>query len=123
MEPNYLEIGKRLQEARKSANMSQQDLANLMNVSSSYVKNTERGGKPSINYLFTVANNCSVSFDWLLTGTHTSLDLKQIPNSNEETENLLDNLRNILNTADPDIRIWAKVQLQKMFGEYLPEKK
>lgn len=123
MELNYLEIGKRLQSARKDSHLSQQELADMIDVSVSYVKNIERGSKPSLKYLFAVAETCHVSFDKILNDVHVSLLPPPTNFSNEETEFLLDGLRNILNTANPDIRIWAKVQLQKMFGEYLPEKK
>jgi len=123
MEPNYLEIGKRLQSARKNSHLSQQELADMIDVSVSYVKNIERGSKPSIKYLFAVAETCHVSFDKVLNDVYISPMSPPTDSSNEETEILLDGLRNILNTADPDIRIWAKVQLQKMLGEYLPAKK
>ncbi|MDR2005907.1 MAG: helix-turn-helix domain-containing protein [Acidaminococcales bacterium] len=70
MTPDYLAIGKRLQEARKKSGLTQQALADLMGVSVSYIKSTERGNKPSIQYLFAVAYSCHVSFDWLLIGVY-----------------------------------------------------
>ncbi len=115
MELDYLSIGKRLQEARKSNNLTQQELADIMGLSVSYIKSTERGNKPSIQYLFTVVDTCKVSFDWLLIGD-------QVSNNDDETEKILDTLRMILNDSDPEIRAWAKVQLRKAFADYFPVK-
>lgn len=74
MKPDYKAIGSRLKEARNLKNMTQQKLADSMDISVSYVKNTERGGKPSIEYLLVVADKCHVSLDWLLTGVHVGPD-------------------------------------------------
>jgi transcriptional regulator with XRE-family HTH domain len=115
MEPNYLDIGKRLQEARKNANISQQELADMMEVSVSYIKNTERGSKPSIKYLFVVVESCHVSFDWILNGVQIPMDQ---PKEEDEVEKTLDTLRKLLNDSDPDIRAWAKVQIRKGFADY-----
>lgn len=119
MEPNYLDIGKRLQEARKNANISQQELADMMEVSVSYIKNTERGSKPSIKYLFVVVEKCHVSFDWILNGVQIPMNQ---PQKDDEVEKTLDTLRKLLNDSDPDIRAWAKVQIRKAFADYFPEK-
>uniref|UniRef100_UPI003AB899F1 helix-turn-helix domain-containing protein n=1 Tax=Phascolarctobacterium faecium TaxID=33025 RepID=UPI003AB899F1 len=63
MELNYKEIGKRLKEARTNAKLTQQALADIMEVSVSYIKSTERGAKPSLKYLQTVVDSCHVSYD------------------------------------------------------------
>ena len=65
---DFISIGKRLKEARINANLTQKELAEIMGVSDSYIKNTERGGKPSLSYLQTIVEYCHVSYDWLLTG-------------------------------------------------------
>jgi transcriptional regulator with XRE-family HTH domain len=122
MEPNYLDISKRLKEARKASNLTQQELADLMGVSVSYVKSTERGKKPSIKYLFTVVENCHVSFDWLLIGDQNVMDVQQKSNSDSSAEEFIDVIRKIMSNPDPDIRTWAKVQFRKAFADYFPVK-
>ncbi|NCD08753.1 MAG: XRE family transcriptional regulator [Negativicutes bacterium] len=122
MELNYLEIGKRLREARKNINISQQQLADIMGVSASYIKNTENGAKPSIKYLFTVVETCNVSFDWLLAGRQIQCIPPTAPDYKFETEEILGKLRTLLNDSDPDIRSWAKVQIKKAFAEYFEDK-
>ncbi|MHC1718100.1 MAG: helix-turn-helix domain-containing protein [Acidaminococcaceae bacterium] len=121
MNPDYLSIGKRLKEARMANNLTQQKLADIMGVSVSYIKSTESGKKPSINYLFTVAENCHVTFDWLLIGVEHAFSSVS-PVYKSETEEILDKLRALLNDSDPDMRSWAKVQIKKAFAEYFEDK-
>lgn len=123
MKPNYISIGARLKEARKFNKLTQQKLADMMGVSVSYVKNTERGGKPSIEYLLVVADKCHVSIDWLLTGVENNLDdqtqtLKKETVFYPDLKMMIDILTNIMQGDDPDLRTWAKVQFKKAFAEY-----
>ena len=118
VEIDYIEIGKRLREARKNANITLQELADLMNVSLSYIKNTEYGSKPSLKYLFAVVEHCHVSFDWLLTGNGNICSFENLIGQGDETEEILVKLKELLNNEDPDIRAWAKVQIKKAFAEY-----
>ncbi len=128
MKPNYISIGARLKEARKFNKLTQQKLADMMGVSVSYVKNTERGGKPSIEYLLVVADKCHVSIDWLLTGVENNLDdqtqtLKKETVFYPDLKMMIDILTNIMQGDDPDLRTWAKVQFKKAFAEYTAEGK
>lgn len=66
---DFISIGKRLKEARIKQHLTQQQLAELLGTSVSYVKVTERGQRPSLEYLQTVVENCHVSYNWLLTGS------------------------------------------------------
>ena len=122
MNPDYLNIGKRLKEARSSNKLTQQKLADIMGVSVSYIKSTESGAKPSIKYLFAVVETCNVSFDWLLTGRQIQCIPPTADDYKFETEEILDKLRALLNDSDPDMRSWAKVQIKKAFPEYFEDK-
>lgn len=131
MEPNYQLIGKRLQDARKSKGLTQQALADIMGVSVSYIKSTERGSKPSIKYLFVVANNCHVSFDWLLTGVQNSLQASHDQQKIEavfdpDLKRMIDVLKSIMSSDNPHMRSWAIIQFEKAFADHcaaLDEKK
>lgn len=121
MKPDYVAVGLRLKESRKQSQLTQQELAKFAGISVSYVKNTERGGKPSIEYLLVVSERCNKSIDWLLTGDYLN-DNSQA----QEVEALLDTdlqqmidvLKNIWQEQDQELRIWAKIQFKKAFAEH-----
>lgn len=117
MEPDYILIGKRLQDARKASNLTQQALADIMGVSVSYIKSTERGSKPSIKYLFVVANSCHVSFDWLLTGANTPQQQKNEVIFDPDLKRMIDVLKEIMSSENPHMRSWAIIQFEKAFSE------
>lgn len=131
MEPDYQLIGQRLQESRKASGLTQQALADIMGVSVSYIKSTERGSKPSIKYLFVVANRCHVSFDWLLTGVQNETISTNSQQKNEvifdpDTRDMIEAVKMMMSDSDPEMRTWAKVQFRRTFPDFfhaLEEKK
>ena len=120
---DFVSIGKRLKEARLQQNLKQQQLADLLGTSVSYVKNVERGSKPSLSYLQTVVENCHVSYDWLLTGSKTlfSDQSNQSVNIADDKQKILEVINKLLDDDDPDIRSWAKVQIKRAFPEYFKD--
>lgn len=121
MQPDYFAIGKRLQEARKAKQMTQQQLANIMGVSVSYIKSTERGSKPSLQYLFTVAEHCEVSFDWLLIGVPNitiNENNKVEAIFDPDLKMIIDVITGLLHNPDPNMRGWAIVQFKEAFEKY-----
>jgi transcriptional regulator with XRE-family HTH domain len=61
--------GQRIAEYRKSMGLSQQQLAETINVSRSYLGDIEAGrSEPSANFLTSLVKQTDVSSDWLLTG-------------------------------------------------------
>ena len=67
MVPDYIEIGKRIRNARLKAKLSQQKLADLANFSLTHIHNIENGNaKLSLPALLSIANALSVSADQLL---------------------------------------------------------
>lgn len=127
MKPDYTAIGTRLKEARNSKGITQQQLADIMGVSVSYVKNTERGGKPSIEYLLVVANECQVSTDWLLIGVQ-SIPAEQGTSQattqkieaifDPDLKDMMDVLKSLMENGDSDLRGWAKIQFKNAFKEH-----
>ncbi len=117
---DFVSIGKRLKEARVKQNLKQQELADLLGTSVSYVKVTERGQRPSLEYLQTVVENCNTSYNWLLTGSET-LSNNQNYNLADDKQKILEVINKLLDDDDPDIRSWAKVQIKRAFPEYFKD--
>ena len=123
MKPDYTATGLRLKEARNQKNITQQELADLVGVSVSYVKNTERGGKPSIEYLFSVSEICSVSIGWLLTGVQ---DVQVEPEAqtqkveaifDPDLKRMVDVLKELMESDNQNLRGWAIIQFENAFKQ------
>ena len=117
---DFVSIGARLKEARLKQNLTQLQLANLLGTSVSYVKLTERGQRPSLEYLQTVVENCQVSYNWLLTGSEILIH-NQDSNLNTDKQKIIKIITDLLDDEDPDIRSWAKIQIKRAFPEYFKE--
>lgn len=71
-----LEIGRRIQLRRKQQGLTQEQLADRMNVSVQMVSNLERGNKAiRIDNLINLCGILDVSTDYILTGRGTQTDL------------------------------------------------
>ncbi len=67
MAVNIKAMGKRIKSARRRASMSQEHLAELVNLSTVHISNMESGsGTPSLNTLVNIANVLDVSTDDIL---------------------------------------------------------
>lgn len=75
MELNKKLLGKRIKEARNKKGLTQENLAELINVSSFYISRLESGGKsPSVETLIKLSNTLDVSADYLLSNNvYTSI--------------------------------------------------
>ena len=64
---DYEALGKRMKIKRKAKRLSQAQLASLVNISTAFYGNIERGIRiPSIDTLVAIANVLNVGTDWLL---------------------------------------------------------
>lgn len=69
-------IGKRIQNRRKQLMLTQEQLAEMMNVSIQMVSNLERGNKAiRIDNLINLSQILDISTDYILTGKETSEDM------------------------------------------------
>lgn len=69
------EIGKRIQSRRKQQGLTQEQLADRMNVSIQMISNLERGNKAiRIDNLINLGQILAVSTDYILTGKETQDD-------------------------------------------------
>lgn len=72
-------IGKRIQSRRKQQGYTQEQLAELMNVSIQMVSNLERGNKAiRIDNLINLSQILDISTDFILTGKETTDDIQAL---------------------------------------------
>ena len=70
-------IGKRIQNRRKQLMFTQEQLAEMMNVSIQMVSNLERGNKAiRIDNLINLSQILNISTDYILTGKETTDDIQ-----------------------------------------------
>lgn len=93
-------IGVRIKNLREQKNFSITELAELANVSKSYLSNIERdlNKNPSIQFLMKVTRPLGVSIEYLLTG----IDQEEIQLDNNEKEILDTELKIIIENAVKD---------------------
>ena len=76
-ESALIEIGKRIQSRRKQQGFTQEQLADMMNVSIQMISNLERGNKAiRIDNLINLSEILDVSTDYILTGKETVNDIQ-----------------------------------------------
>lgn len=105
-ELNYKEIGKRIKIKRKEANLTQEKLSEIIDVSPSYISEIERGSSIcSLATITNIADTINASLDYLVLGiTENNADtvftniLKSIPEKNQNLyvnlcENIADTLK------------------------------
>lgn len=74
-----IEIGKRIQNRRKQLALTQEQLAEMMNVSIQMVSNLERGNKAiRIDNLVNLCKILEVSTDYILTGKETAEEMNAL---------------------------------------------
>ena len=91
MEFNQKMFGQRIQEARMSCGITQEEFAEEIDVSPSYYQKLERGVRTcSLDILVSIAEHLNVSTDYLLTGKRSST--KEIKKALMESSRLLQEL-------------------------------
>lgn len=80
MDDMYLaDIGKRIQSRRKQKGYTQEQLADMMNVSVQMISNLERGNKAiRIDNLVNLSKILDISTDYILTGKETVEDMTAV---------------------------------------------
>lgn len=97
---DYADIGLRLREVRESAKskkISQESFGKQFGVSQGYVTKVEKGGKPSLEYILSIATDYDVSLDWLLLGRDPG---------NPQPDMLINTPNG---THDPDLKEWIEL--------------
>lgn len=76
---DLIEIGKRIYNQRKKMGYTQEQLADMMNVSIQMISNLERGNKAiRIDNLIRLCNILNVSTDYILTGKENINDIDSL---------------------------------------------
>lgn len=98
-EPNFKTIGKKIRERRKALGITQECVANHLDVNPSHISNIECGrANPSLTALIAIANLLQCSVDYFISDEYTyqtaekSLDdqiLEQLNHCNDITKNKL----------------------------------
>lgn len=117
-EPDYKAIGARLREVRGS--LSQTAFGEPIGYKYGYVRDCEHGKKPSLEYLFKVSSYYSVSLEWLLKGI-SSMDANKPKVEavfDPDLKMMFDVLKELMESGDPDIRGWAKIQFKEAFKQH-----
>lgn len=94
---NQTALGNRIRSERKKLNLTQEQLAELINVSTTYVGLVERGERSiTLSKLIQVANSLGVSVDYLLTdsvsanaSSQEKLLLQLFASANDEEKNMI----------------------------------
>lgn len=94
---NQTALGKRIREERKKLNLTQEQLAELVNVSTTYIGFVERGERTiTLAKLVNIANALGVSVDYLLCDSvspdatvQETLLLKLFSSANQKEKNLI----------------------------------
>lgn len=94
---NLAAIGKRISERRKGMGLTQEQLAEQMDVSIQMISNLERGVKAiRIDNLVRLSQILNISTDYILTGQQTSRDLnalaEQIAQLNPDQRGMIETL-------------------------------
>lgn len=73
MSPDYIVIGRRIKNTRKEQRLTQEELADKIDVSVAFMSRVERGtGKINLKRLIQIAEILNVSPGYLLTGSNTA---------------------------------------------------
>ena len=94
-------IGKRIQTERKKQGITQEKLADMMNVSVQMVSNLERGNKSiRIENLINLSDILKVSTDYILTGAESIKDLESVTRKfselSQRDKKMLENMLNYM---------------------------
>ena len=89
---DYLEMGRRIKQARSSKRLTQRQLANMIGVSVTFISQIERGkSKTSVHNLYYIVNVLQVSFDYLISGKSNTEAHKVIATELIDIFNLIPN--------------------------------
>lgn len=105
-EMNYRDMGKRVRKQRQLIGMTQQELADLVGVSTSFVGHVERGSrKASLETLVALSNALGVSVDYLLAGSLQGPDAEAPSNNMDPSRRMV--IREILMTLQEHLSDWG----------------
>jgi Predicted transcriptional regulators len=115
-DPELQEIVERLKSVRINAGLSQAKFAKELGVSQGNVGTWETGGSlPGALALKAIAQKFDCSVDWILTGTDMDLHTQRV--EDPDLRAMINVLKKLMESNNPDIRGWAKIQFKRAFSE------
>ncbi len=104
---DYVDLGRRIRKQRTQLNWTQAELAERVNVSTSFIGHVERGTrKASLETLVSLANALNVSLDYLLAGSLDNSVIGPIPQSLSSHQRVA--LQEILATIQDNLSSWER---------------
>ena len=105
--PLNIAIGRRIQQSREQAGLTQEELAERIGVSTSFVGHVERGTrKASLETLVALSNALGVGVDYLLAGSlHNGPDEKDPSTTMDPNRRMV--IREILTTLQEHLSDWG----------------
>ena len=103
---DYEDLGKRIRKQRIYMKWTQEELAQAIGVSTSFVGHIERGTrKASLETLVLLANVMKVSVDYLLAGSLERLDESFVPNDLSASQRCA--MKEILTVMQQQLKNWC----------------
>ena len=103
---DYMDLGKRVRKQRQLIGLTQQELADLVGVSTSFVGHVERGTrKASLETLVALSNALGVGVDYLLAGSLEGSPDEENPSTLMDPNRRLV-IREILSTLQEHLSDW-----------------
>lgn len=116
-------IKERLIELRKLLGLSQAKFAKILGISAGNIANWESGNSlPGALALKNITSKLSCSADWILNGVlDKKPDFKPKTQKDPELDIMIQTLTRLMQSSDPDLRSWTKVQFKKAFRSEMDE--
>lgn len=103
---NYKDLGGRIRSMRKRASLTQEQLAEKLHISASYMGHIERGTRvPSLETLVMICNELSVTPNFLLSASLRTFD-RAMPEALNEIER--EKVRELLTFAQQTVNNWNR---------------
>lgn len=110
-------LGKRLAFLRERSGLNQQKIADATGVSRSNLSKYEQDKvKPTSDAIVSLCDFYDVSADWLLRGKD-QITQKVEAIFDPDLKMMIDVLKGMMESGDPDLRGWAKIQFKTAFKE------
>lgn len=102
---DYTDLGARLRKLRIRARMTQEELAQEIEVSTSFVGHIERGSrKASLETMVKIANAMKISLDYLLSGSLQQSSIGPLPSGLSEKKRIA--MKAILTAIEDNLTAW-----------------
>ncbi|MDD3334286.1 MAG: helix-turn-helix transcriptional regulator [Eubacteriales bacterium] len=104
---DYVDMGSRVRKQRQAMGLTQEELAEKINVSTSFIGHVERGSrKGSMDTVVALANALNVSMDYLLSASLNNNGLGPMPQGLSKKQK--DVMHEILSTLQNQLGEWNK---------------